>query len=34
LREESHQLIEQYKKDIKQLRTNLDRIDLEVKFVN
>jgi len=34
LREERHQIIEQYKKDIKQLRTNLDRIDLEVKFVN
>jgi len=33
LREERHQIIEQYKKDIKQLRTNLDRIDLEVKFV-
>jgi len=34
LREERYQIIKQYKKDIKQLRTNLDRIDLEVKFVN
>jgi len=34
LREERHQIIEQYKKDIMQLRFNLDRIDSEVKFVN
>ncbi len=34
LREERQQKIEQFKKDIMQLRTNLDRIDLEVKFVN
>jgi len=34
LREERQQKIEQFKKDIMQLRTNLDRIDLEVEFVN
>ncbi len=34
LREERHQIIEQYKKDMKQLRFNLDRIESEVNFVN
>ena len=34
LREERQQKIEQFKKDIMQIRTNLDRIDLEVEFVN
>ena len=34
LREEKLQKIEQFKKDIMQLRTNLDRIETEVKFVN
>jgi len=34
LREERQQKIEQFKKDIMQLRTNLNRIESEVKFVN